>query len=115
MLRAQGSQHCEGRSWQLSEGHLTITPALPSAPGRPREPGLPCKERTQGSGIRETFHSTGQSLLTWGIISSKRKILLHTKPRCFTQMPRECTDEHTAKIGQHCFQTHLITYQTESH
>lgn len=28
----------------MSNGQLTMTPALPSAPGRPREPGLPCKK-----------------------------------------------------------------------
>lgn len=28
----------------VSNGQLTMTPALPSAPGRPREPGLPCKK-----------------------------------------------------------------------
>lgn len=32
---------------EMSNRQLTMTPALPSAPGRPREPGLPCKKENE--------------------------------------------------------------------
>lgn len=51
----------------MNDGQLTMTPALPSAPGRPREPGLPYKKAHETEGNqKKNLNLIRQSLLKHG-------------------------------------------------
>lgn len=105
----------------MSNRHRTMTPALPSAPGRPREPGLPCNEvHETEENWRNSLKKLEQSLLQHGILQEisiplrgryEHKASQKTSPK----PQRNVWKWHSAKVGQHCFQTHFITYQNQSH
>lgn len=76
-----------------------MTPALPSAPGRPREPGFPCnKVHEIEKNWRVSLYQVGQNLLKHGMHARnlddlKGEIQLQTKPKNFIQTPKDCVEE----------------------
>lgn len=78
----------------MTNGQLTMTPALPSAPGRPREPGFPCKKvHETEENWRKFLNQVEQNLLKYGmhagnLDSLKEEIQLQAKPKYFIQPQR---------------------------
>lgn len=105
----------------MSNRQPTMTPALPSAPGRPREPGFPCKKvHETEEHWRRSLNQVGQSLLKHGM---RQAILIplrggyEHKPsrKLLPGHQRNVWRKHFAKVGHHCFQIYFITCRNVSH
>lgn len=104
----------------MSNRQLTMTPALPSAPGRPREPGLPYKKENETKeNWRKSLNHIRQSLLKHDImqevwISLRGKYEHKPSQKTSLEPQKNAWRRHSAKVGQHYFQTNFITYQNLS-